>query len=178
VSVNACARSCRSRRLEELINDERRAAADIFDIEFYRSSEDSSFELANDPYWVTRHVQETLIPDPSGVIDRLLPWERRRARLCARLIRQTNELVRRNVGSLHWAILQSLNDTFRKASSQFEERLDNAIHATKAAIAATLEHRHAGLLKLNLKSPVSLLSGQHCSALVTRSADSWTLGQQ
>jgi hypothetical protein len=33
VSVNACARSCRSRRLEELINDERRAAADIFDIE-------------------------------------------------------------------------------------------------------------------------------------------------
>jgi hypothetical protein len=41
------------------------------------------------------------------------------------------------------AILQSLNDTFRKASSQFEERLDNAIRATKAAIAATLEHRRA-----------------------------------
>jgi hypothetical protein len=84
-------------RLEELTNDVRRAAADIFEIEFYRSAEDSSFELTNDPYWVTQHVEETLISDPSGVIDRLLPSEQHRMRL----IRQTNELVRRNVGSLH-----------------------------------------------------------------------------
>jgi GTPase Era involved in 16S rRNA processing len=97
--------SAHQRRLEELINDVRRAAADIFDIELYPSSEDSSFELTNDPYWVTRHVQETLVPEPSGIIDRLLPWEQRRARLRARLVGQTNELVRRNVGSLHWAIL-------------------------------------------------------------------------
>ncbi len=135
--------SAHERRLGELINDVRRAAADIFETEFYRSSEDSSFELTDDPYWVTRHVQETLMPDPSKVIDRLLPWEQRRARLRARLIRQTNELVRRNVGNLHWAILQSLNDTFRKARSQFEERLDDAMSATKAVILATLERRRA-----------------------------------
>jgi GTP-binding protein EngB required for normal cell division len=135
--------STHQRRLQELINDVRRAAANIFETEFYRSSEDSSFELTNDPYWVTRHVQETLIPDPSKVLDRLLPWEHRRARLRARLIRQTNELARRNIGSLHWAILQSLNDTFRKARSQFEERLDDAMGATKAVILATLERPRA-----------------------------------
>jgi hypothetical protein len=65
------------------------------------------------------------------------------ARLRARLIKQTNELVRRNVGNLHWAILQSLNDTFRKARTQFEERLDDAMGATKAMILATLERRRA-----------------------------------
>jgi GTP-binding protein EngB required for normal cell division len=135
--------SAHQRCFEELINDVRRAAANIFETEFYRSSEDSSFELTNDPYWVTRHVQETLMPDPSKVIDRMLPWEQRRARVRARLVRQTNELVRRNVGNLHWAILQSLNDTFRKARSQFEERLDDAMGATKAVILATLERRRA-----------------------------------
>jgi GTP-binding protein EngB required for normal cell division len=135
--------SAHERRLEELINDVRRAAANIFETEFYRSSEDSSFELTNDPYWVTRHVQETLMPDPRKIIDHLLPWEQRRSRLRARLIKQTNELVRRNVGNLHWAILQSLNDTFRKARSRFEERLDDAMGATKTVILAAMERRRA-----------------------------------
>jgi hypothetical protein len=47
------------------------------------------------------------------------------------------------LASLHWAILQSPKDAFRKASSQLEERLEDATGATKAVIAATLEHRHA-----------------------------------
>jgi GTP-binding protein EngB required for normal cell division len=159
--------SSHRRRLEELINEVRGAATDIFKIEFYRTSEDSSFELTNDPYWVTLHVQETLIPGPSGVIDRLLPSKQRRARLRARRIRQTNELVRRNVGSLHWAIFQSLNDTFRKASSRFEERLDDAIGATKAVIAATLEHRRARTFEV--ETEVGRLAALRAALLGSRS---------
>jgi hypothetical protein len=60
-------------------------------------------------------------------------------RIRKRLIASTNELVLRNTSSLHWAILQSLNDTFRKAGSQFQERLDEAIGTTRAVIDATLE---------------------------------------
>jgi hypothetical protein len=131
--------SAHQHRLEELINDVRRAAADIFEVQFHRGSEEAAFQLTNDPYWVTRHVREALIPDPSGVLDRLLPRRLRQMRTRKRLIARTNELVLRNTSSLHWAILQSLNDTFRKAGSQFEERLDDAIRATRAVIEATLE---------------------------------------
>jgi GTPase Era involved in 16S rRNA processing len=133
--------SAHQRRSEELLNDVRKTAADIFEIEFHSGFEDGWFEFAHDPYWVTQHVRETLIPDPSGLVDRLLPGTVRRTRLRERVIRRTNELVLRNTSSLHWALLQSLNDAFRKASAQFEARLDSAILATKAVIEATLERR-------------------------------------
>jgi GTPase Era involved in 16S rRNA processing len=133
--------SAHQRRLEQLINDVRRAAAEIFEVQFHRTLEDTAFELTNDPYWVTLHVRETLIPDPSGLVDRLLPGKLRQTRLRDRVISRTKELVLRNTGSLHWAILQSLNDTFRRADWQFEERLIDAIRATRAVIEATLERR-------------------------------------
>jgi GTPase Era involved in 16S rRNA processing len=133
--------SAHQRRSEELLNDVRKTAADIFEIEFHSGFEDGWFEFAHDPYWVTQHVRETLIPDPSGLVDRLLPCTLRRRRLRERVIRRTNDLVLRNASNLHWALLQSLNDTFRKVSAQFAARLDNAIRATKAVIEATLERR-------------------------------------
>jgi GTP-binding protein EngB required for normal cell division len=129
------------RRFEDLISSVRRAAADIFEIKFYQGAEDSAFELTTDPYWVTQHINESLIPDPSGLVDRLLPPSARRARLRDRVVRRTYELVLRNTSNLHWALLQSINDTFRKAGSQFEERLNAAIQATRAVIDATLERR-------------------------------------
>lgn len=131
------------RRFEGLIDDVRKAVADIFEIQLYHGDEDTAFELTNDPYWVTQYIQESLIPNPSGLIDRLLPRSIRRSRLRNRIVKTTNELVLRNTGNLHWALLQSINDTFRKASSQFEERLNAAIQATKKVIEATLERRHA-----------------------------------
>ena len=130
-------------RFEDVINEVRSAAADIFEIQFRQASEDSLFELTNDPYWVTQHVHESLIPDPSGLIDRLLPLSVRRARLRDRLVKRTNELVLRNTSNLHWALLQSINDTFRTADFRFEEWLNAAIQATRAVIEATLERRRA-----------------------------------
>jgi GTPase Era involved in 16S rRNA processing len=129
------------RRSEELLNDVRKTAADIFQLEFHSGFEDGRFEFAHDPYWVTQHVRETLIPDPSGLVDRLLPGTLRRTRLRERVIRRTHDLVLRNASNLHWALLQGLSDAFRNASAQFEARLDNAIHATKAVIEVTLERR-------------------------------------
>jgi hypothetical protein len=61
---------------------------------------------------------------------------------------RTNELVLRNTSNLHWALLQSINDTFRRASSRFEERLNGAIQSTRAAIRATLERRRARSFKV------------------------------
>jgi GTP-binding protein EngB required for normal cell division len=133
--------SARQRHSEELLNDVRKTAAEIFEIDFHSGSEDGWFEFSHDPYWVTQHVRETLIPDPTVLVDRLLPGTLRRTRLREHVIRSTNDLVLRNTSNLHWALLQSLKDAFRSASAQFEARLDNAIDATKTVIEATLERR-------------------------------------
>jgi GTP-binding protein EngB required for normal cell division len=161
--VNAAV-AAHHRCFEDLINDVRRAAADIFEIPYYQGAEDAAFELTNDPYWVTQHIQESLIPDPSGLIDRLLPRSVRRSRLRDRVIKTTNELVLRNSSNLHWALLQSINDTFRKARSQFEERMNAAIQGTKEVIEATLERRRARSFEVE---PELARIREHVAALST-----------
>jgi KaiC/GvpD/RAD55 family RecA-like ATPase len=57
------------------------------------------------------------------------------------MTRQADELAIRNGENLRWAILRGLDDTFRKAVAQFEERLDEAIAATRNVIRDALARR-------------------------------------
>ncbi|MGB8631760.1 MAG: hypothetical protein WCD69_20675, partial [Xanthobacteraceae bacterium] len=104
-------------------------------------TEHETFELGEDPYWVTEDPSPALIPDASRLIDRLLPASLRRQRLHARMMRQAEELVIRNGENLRWAILRGLDEAFRKAVAQFEERLDEAIAATRNVIRDALARR-------------------------------------
>jgi hypothetical protein len=104
-------------------------------------TEHETFELSEDPYWVTEDHSRTLIPDASRLIDRLLPARLRRPRLHTHMMRQAEELVIRNGENLRWAILRGLDETFRKAVAQFEERLDEAIAATQNIIRNALARR-------------------------------------
>ena len=128
-------------RVNALIDRVRRTAADIFDVPLGPDTEHEAFELGEDPYWVTESTSATLIPDPSRLIDRLLPARLRRPRLRARMIRQTDDLIVRNAENLRWAILRGLDETFRKATAQFEERLDETIRATRDVIRDALARR-------------------------------------
>jgi len=104
-------------------------------------TEHEGFEPGEDPYWVTENASPSLIPDPSRLIDRLLPATLRRPRLHARMMRQAEELIIRNGENLRWAILRGLDETFRKATAQFEERLDQTIAATRDVIREALTRR-------------------------------------
>ena len=128
-------------RVNALIDRVRRTAAEIFNVPLGPDTEHEAFELGEDPYWVTESTSATLIPDPSRLIDRLLPARLRRSRLRARMIRQTDELIVRNAENLRWAILRGLDETFRKATTQFEERLDETIAATRDVIGDALARR-------------------------------------
>jgi len=121
-------------RVNALVDRVRQTAAEIFDVPWGPDTEHEAFELGEDPYWVTESTSATLIPDPSRLIDRLLPARLRRPRLRARMIHQADELVVRNAENLRWAILRGLDETFRKATAQFEERLDVMIAATRDVI--------------------------------------------
>jgi GTP-binding protein EngB required for normal cell division len=128
-------------RVNALVDHVRRTAADIFDVPLGSDAKHEAFELGEDPYWVTESTRVTLIPDPSRLIDRLLPARLRRPRLHARMIRQADELIVRNAENLRWAILRGLDETFRNATAQFEERLDETIRATRDVIRDALARR-------------------------------------
>jgi GTP-binding protein EngB required for normal cell division len=133
-------RSCQD-RVNALIDRVRQTAAEIFDVPLGPDTEHEAFELGEDPYWVTESTSGTLIPDPSRLIDRLFPARLRRRRLRARMMRQAEELIVRNGENLRWAILRGLDETFRKATAQFEERLDQTIAATRSVIKDALARR-------------------------------------
>jgi GTPase SAR1 family protein len=133
-------RGCQD-RVNELVDRVRQTAAQIFDVPLGPDIEHDVFELGEDPYWVTESTSTTLIPDPSRLIDRLLPPSLRRPRLRRRMIRRAEELIIRNGENLRWAIFRGLDDTFRKAAAQFEERLDEAISVTRNVIRDALAQR-------------------------------------
>ncbi len=138
--AGAALRGCQD-RVDELVDRVRRTAAEIFDVPLGPDSQHEAFELGEDPYWVTDSARATLIPNPSRLIDRLLPAAMRRPRLRARMVRQAEELIVRNAENLRWAILRGLDETFRKATAQFEELLDETIGATRGVIRDALARR-------------------------------------
>jgi len=138
--AGAALRGCGD-RIDALVNRVRQTAAEIFDVSLGPDTEHEAFELSEDPYWVTESTNATLIPDPSRLVDRLLPTSLRRPRLRARMVRQAGELIVRNAENLRWAILLGLDETFRKAAAQFEERLDETIAATRDVIRDALARR-------------------------------------
>jgi predicted GTPase len=129
------------RRVDALVGEVRRTAAEMFNVTFAPEGEAKAFRLAQEPYWVTERIASTLIPDFSRLIDRFLPASLRRRRRRRRIIEETKELIVRNAESLRWAILRGLDETFRAAATQLEERLSDAIAATKGVIEDALTRR-------------------------------------
>lgn len=129
------------RRINELVNFVRRTAADLFDASFAGAAESEPFRLGKEPYWVTEQFANTLIPTPAGLAERLLPARTRRRQLRVRLQEGAAELVRQNVENLRWTTLQALNATFRRFTAIFEDRLAEAMAATRGAVAAATDRR-------------------------------------
>jgi predicted GTPase len=128
-------------RLDALVDQVRRTAAELFDISFAAQRDQDSFTLGEDPYWVTENINVTLIPDPGRMIDRLVPLGVRRMRLQARIMQQTHDLIVRNGENLRWAIRRGIEDTILQAGDRLEERLNHAIAATKGVIEDALARR-------------------------------------
>jgi GTP-binding protein EngB required for normal cell division len=129
------------RRIDALVDEVRQTAAQLFDVTFVSEAEPEAFRLAQEPYWVSERAASTLIPDLGRLIDRFLPAALRRRWRRSRIVEETNELIVRNAESLRWAILRGIDETFRAAAPQLEERVGDAIAATKGVIKDALTRR-------------------------------------
>jgi GTP-binding protein EngB required for normal cell division len=161
--TNDALSSCQE-RIDNLVNSVRRTAARIFEVSFPEAAEHEEFQLGEDPYWVTESIGSTLIPDPGRLLDGFLSSTLRRARLRRRILQEADQLVVRNAENLRWAILRGLDDTFRKATAQFEQRLDQTIAATQGVIEDAVARRRDRSLAVGpevdrLTSAIALLDG-------------------
>lgn len=155
VDTGAVLKAC-ERLVNGLVQRVRQIAAQVFNIPLRTSVEHDVFELGEDPYWVTEDHGASLIPDAGRLIDRFLPLTLRRRRVRRRLIKQAQELVVRNGENLRWAIVRGLDEAFRKATARFEERLDEAISATRNVIQDALDRRRDQ--SLNVEPELSRLA--------------------
>jgi hypothetical protein len=126
---------------EALVGTVRETAAALFEIPSILFDASETFVIAREPYWVTQKWNETLNPFSEGALANLLPAGLRAARIKRRLVEQIDELVQRNVENLRWATLQNLDAAFRRFEGWFDERLAEAIEATRGAIDAALTKR-------------------------------------
>jgi hypothetical protein len=121
-------------RIAGLVDEVRRAAADIFDILPEPAAQFGNWRPAQEPYWVTRVVAGTMMPDPRRLIDRFLPPRFRRARIRTQLVKQARELVVRNAENLRWSILRELDDGIRRISVELEDQVEFAVASVRGAI--------------------------------------------
>jgi hypothetical protein len=133
--------SIHQRRIDALVEAVQGTAGEIFDVAFIPQGEHEPFHLEQEPYWVTENVTSTLIPESSRLVDRLLPAPFHWVRLRTRVTRQADELILRNAENLRWAILRSLDEIFRRTAARFEQRLDDAVTATRGVIESALARR-------------------------------------
>jgi len=129
------------KRIGALIDEVRRTAGKLFDAPFQSGFEPERFSLGEDPYWVTEKIQTSLLPDASGLVDRILPPQSRSRRRRARIQRQIDELILRNAENLRWALLRGVDETFRKASRQFEAHLDHTITLINGIVRDAIDRR-------------------------------------
>lgn len=128
-------------RAEEIIGAVRRNAAQLFDIPYPGRDTADNFVAAREPYWVTQKWHDALLPLAAGLVDRVLPAAMARKRAKRRLAGEVDSLVARNIENLRWATLQNIDEAYRRFSVWFDERLAEAIAATRGAIAAAQERR-------------------------------------
>jgi GTP-binding protein EngB required for normal cell division len=129
------------RTIDATVDNIRRIAAEMFDVPWTPGDATSSFTLRQDPYWTTERLNIRLIPDLAPLVDRFLPGALAQQRRRSRLIAQTRELILRNAENLRWAILRGIDETFRNAGVELDQRLGEAIAATKGVIEDALRRR-------------------------------------
>lgn len=129
------------KRCEELVQRIRKDAAEIFEIPYVPVEQIDILELPKNPHWVTHHWNDSFGLPPEGFFDFLLPHSLRQRRVLKRVDAQIDALVVQNVENVRWSTFQILNDAFRIFAQSIDNKLAEAVAATKNAIDAAHQKR-------------------------------------
>lgn len=111
------------RRLDQIVETLRHAAADIFQVPYRPPARDEALEIKRRPYWVLNTWNTDPLPLLKSTEQRL------------------DELARRNVENIRWSMLQNLNVSLAHFASRVRERLAETVVATQGAMEAARRRR-------------------------------------
>jgi GTP-binding protein EngB required for normal cell division len=111
--------------ISRIVETLRHTAADLFQVTYKPLGEDDALEIQRRPYWVLN----TWNADPLPILKNT---DQRR-----------EELVRRNVENIRWAMLQNLNLSFARFSTKVKEHLTETVAAAQTAMAKATRLRAA-----------------------------------
>jgi len=112
-------------RLNQLVEPLRRAAADLFHLPYRPLHRPDVLEIKRKPYWVLNTWNTDALPLLKSTQQRL------------------DELARRNVENIRWAMFQNINRSFANFASVVRDRLAETVAATKGAMEAATSRREA-----------------------------------
>jgi hypothetical protein len=157
-----------ARHVEEadrVIASVRESAAALFEIPLIAASNIETFVMNREPFWVTQKWDQTIGSLTAGAVDKLLPASLRLGRLRNRLAAELVELIQRNVENLRWAMLQNLDQAFRRFSDWFDGRLAEAIGATRSAIETAMHERRERAEEVETKLTQMRQAAEHLAAI-------------
>jgi len=124
------------RQLLELVEVVRKAAADIFEINYIPSYGEEILEMKHEPFWVTEGWRVNWSPLPENWLEAILPRNMRMKRLRKRLTEDIDAIISHNVGNLRWATICNVTDSFYAFGLELDKQIQRAIESTSGAILA------------------------------------------
>ena len=133
-------------RADELTGAVRQAAAKVFNLSIHTAEETGDFQFVREPYWTVRdyvglNMVGSIAQAVGTSLDWLLPRSKKIELLRRRLHADAMTLILKNVESLRWSTLQSLDSVVRKFSNNLDRQFARATEATQGAIKTALAKR-------------------------------------
>jgi len=128
-------------QLFDLVDEVRKTAADIFDIQYIGTGGEDFFELKHEPFWVTDEWRVNWSPLPENFMENLLPANVRIKRIKKRLSEDIDAIISLNVGNLRWSLVCNITDSFYIFTQEIDKQIQAAIESTTNAISAAQKKR-------------------------------------
>jgi len=129
------------KRADALIDEVRRTAADLMQIDDVNVANVDSLEVEREPYWVEPEAPASLMSISSRAFLRLMPRSIQRRHAENQLFAAIDRAVLRNIANLEWAMRQNIEDAFRRFEQSVGERLTRVLEETLGVMRLTVE-RH------------------------------------
>ncbi len=131
-------------RANEIIERVEHTAAELMETSLRSAQLIEPLEIRRQAYWVGADSAEGLSFMAASAVERLLPQQLRQARVRGRMVEAIRAAVRRNVENLRWAMVQNVDDAFRKLAATLDQHIADSIEATRGIMLSTrlrrLEH--------------------------------------
>ncbi|MBD1401351.1 dynamin family protein [Pelovirga terrestris] len=133
--------SLHQKRAEQLIEQVRKAAAELFNVPYHAPLVERVYAHFDPPGWSQDLFISDMDPIGQKISRKLMTKRFRHRRTVQRLREQTQKLLNENTEQMNWALRRGLDESFRRYGSELDEQLDKIIAATRAAMDIALQKK-------------------------------------